>query len=114
MKNSGNIINTNIKMCIKILFRIIRLLNIEEIINNSINEILFIYNEENNSDIKTENKQNVEKTEYQRGIDRDTLIVKIIIASSIISWLSLSKEQAGYLFIGVMLTEIFDRIFKKD
>ena len=108
-----NYIKNSIKY-IKIFFLIIRLFNIEEIINNFINEIFFTYNQENNIDIKSKDEENIEKEEYQKEIDRNVLIIKFIITSSLICWFNLSQEQGGYLFMAVMLTEIVDNIFRKD
>jgi hypothetical protein len=63
------------KKYVRILLLIIKLCNIEDLLYNISNEILFIYNEDNN---------NLEKKEYNDEINRGVLIVKCIVTTSII------------------------------
>jgi len=98
-----NNINKIIKF-IRIILIIIKLCNIEEILKNIFNEILFIYNEDN---------ANLEKKEYDNEINKNVWMIKFIGAVSVICLLKLSQEQSGYVIISFILVEILEQLVKK-
>ena len=65
-------------------------------------------------------KKNVNNTEvdredeaYKLEVERNLLMIKLIVGVSIISYFNLSNEQIGGLFIAFMLSDIIDAFTRK-
>ena len=107
------------KKKIKIILLLIKLFNMEELVNNILYNILFLFENEEistTSEVTTTSEvpTNSEAAEDRKGeIRRNELICKFILSVSIICWFDLTKEQSGYMFISLVLIEVLDYIREK-
>ena len=107
----------NLWNLIKIVLLILKIFNIEDLFLNFLeeNEI----NKEKDEEVKInkekdeEVKINKEKDEYNKEIYRNALMLKVIGAATFICWLKLSKDEIGYVFLALILSEILEKIVEK-
>lgn len=92
---------------IRIILLIIKILNIEDLFN----EVIFKNIVEDN-EAAPENKKE-EKDAYNEEVHRNSLILKFIGAVTFICWLKLSKDEMGYVFLAVIISEILEKIVEK-
>ena len=88
---------------------IFKIFNIEDLFYNFFNEIIFSNIGENANE--EENKEN--KENYNNEIYRNSLMLKFIGAVTFICWLKLSKDEMGYVFLAIILSEILEKIAEK-
>ena len=97
---------------IRTLLLILKIFNIEDLFYNFFNEIIFNNIGENSNE--EENKENKENKEaYNNEIYRNSLMLKFIGAVTFICWLKLSKDEMGYVFLAIVLSEILEKIVEK-
>jgi len=94
---------------IRTLLLILKIFNIEDLFYNFFNEIIFNNIGENGNE--EENKEN--KDDYNSEIYRNSLMLKFIGAVTFICWLKLSKDEMGYVFLAIILSEILEKIVEK-
>jgi hypothetical protein len=107
-KNFYLILNYTKKYYLNVLVLIIKLLNIENLLYDMFNDI-FLTNV--NSEIES-NKDKVDDA-YKLEVERNLLMIKLILGVSIIGYFNLSSEQIGGLFIAYLLSEIIDALTRK-
>jgi len=95
----------NLWNLIKIVLLIIKIFNIEDLFLNFL--------EENEINKEKENEKEKEKDEYNKEIYRNALMLKVIGAATFICWLKLSKDEIGYVFLALILSEILEKIVEK-
>ena len=97
---------------IRTLLLILKIFNIEDLFYNFFNEIIFNNIGENvNEEENKENKEN--KEAYNNEIYRNSLMLKFIGAVTFICWLKLSKDEVGYVFLAIAISEILEKIVEK-
>jgi hypothetical protein len=96
---------------IRIILLIIKIFNIEDLFHNLFNEVIFKNIVEDN-EAAPENKKE-EKNAYNEEVHRNSLILKFMGAVTFICWLKLSKDEMGYVFLAVILSEILEKIVEK-
>ena len=97
---------------IRTLLLISKIFNMEDLLYNFFNEIIFNNIGENvNEEENKENKEN--KEDYNNEIYRNSLMLKFIGAVTFICWLKLSKDEMGYVFLAIVLSEILEKIVEK-
>lgn len=94
---------------IRILLFIIKIFSIEDLLYNLSNEIFFNNIVEGNENDK--NKE--EKDAYNKEIYKNSLMLKFIGAVAFICWLKLSKDEMGYVFFAIVLSEVLEKIVEK-
>jgi len=93
---------------IRTLLLIIKIFNIEDLFYNFFNEIIF-----NNIGENVNEEEKSSKDDYNKEIYRNSLMLKFIGAVTFICWLKLSKDEMGYVFLAIALSEILEKIVEK-
>jgi hypothetical protein len=94
---------------IRIILLIIKIFNMEDIIHNFFNEIFFNNISEGEGEGEGEKKEK-EKDDYNKEIHLNSLMLKTISAVALICWFKLSKDEMGYVILGIVLSEILEKV----
>jgi len=114
----------NLLNWIRTLLLIVKIFNIEDLFYNFFNEIILnnIGENENGNGNENENgkekenengKEKEKKDDYNKEIHRNSFMLKFIGAVAFICWLKLSKDEMGYVFLAIALSELLEKIVEK-
>ena len=106
----------NLLNWIRTLLLIVKIFNIEDLFYNFFNEIILnnIGENENGNGNGNENENGKEKKDdYNKEIHRNSFMLKFIGAVAFICWLKLSKDEMGYVFLAIALSELLEKIVEK-
>jgi len=110
----------NLLNWIRTLLLIVKIFNIEDLFYNFFNEIILNNIGENENGNENENGKENEKenekekkADYNKEIHRNSFMLKFIGAVAFICWLKLSKDEMGYVFLAIALSELLEKIVEK-
>jgi hypothetical protein len=54
-----------------------------------------------------------QKSDYNNEIHKNSLMLKFIGSVALICWFKLTKDEMGYVFVGMLLSELLEIIVEK-